>query len=145
MTLSTSDINRMKDMAKTGFVYLFISMFCILFGAIYEYFSHEVYSYFMMYAFVIPLVGGVLPFFGMAFYRIPIPNRAARNLYHSGIVALTTGSLFEGVLEIYGTTNRLVWVYWILGSLFILTAIFIYYLFQRKNKRSKMENDNLDL
>ena len=64
----TSDI---KDphakMEKTGFIYLFVSLFCVLFGAVYEYFSHEVYSYFMIYAFVIPQVGGVLPFFGMAY------------------------------------------------------------------------------
>ena len=61
--MSTSDINRMKKTAKTGFVYLFISLLCILFGAVYEYYSHEVYSYFMLYAFVIPLAGGALPFF----------------------------------------------------------------------------------
>lgn len=132
-------------MNKTGFIYLLISMFCILFGAVYEYFSHEVYSYFMLYAFVFPLAGGALPFFAMAFCRIPMPNRASRNLYHSGIAALTIGSLFEGVLEIYGTTNRLVSVYWILGILFVLTSVFIYCLFHGKNKHSKIDNDDLDL
>lgn len=143
--MSTLDIDRMKNMAKTGFAYLFISLFCVLFGAVYEVFSHEVYSYYMLYAFVFPLVGGVLPFFGMAFCRIPVPGRASQNLYHSGIAALTTGSLFEGALEIYGTTNRLISVYWILGILFILMAIFIYCLFLGKTKCSKMANDNLDL
>lgn len=145
MTLSTSDIKRMQKMAKTGFVYLFISMFCILFGAVYESFSHGVYSYYMLYAFAVPLVGGVLPFFGMAFSRMTVPNRVSLNLYHSGIAALTTGFLFEGALEIYGTTNRLVSVYWILGILFILTAIFLYCLFQGKTKCSNVENDALDL
>lgn len=134
--MSTSDINRMKYMAKTGFVYLFISMFCILFGAVYEYFSHEVYSYFMLYAFVFPLVGGALLFFGMAYCRVPMPNRGSCNLYHSGIAALTTGSLFEGVLEIYGTTNRLISIYWILGAVFILTAL-IWYFACSKDKNEK--------
>lgn len=143
--MSTSDIKRMKKMMGTGFVYLFISLFCILFGAVYESFSHGVYSYFMLYAFVFPLVGGVLPFFGMVFSSMPIPNRASQNLYHSGIASLTTGFLFEGALEIYGTTNRLVLVYWILGILFILMAIFIYCLFLGKTKCSKMENDDFDL
>lgn len=143
--MSASDIKRMKNMNRTGFVYLLISMFCVLFGAVYEYFSHEVYSYFMLYAFVFPLAGGALPFFAMAFCRIPMPDRASLNLYHSGIAALTTGSLFEGVLEIYGTTNRLVSVYWILGILFILTAIFIYCLFRIKNKYIKTENNDLYL
>lgn len=145
MTLSTSDIKRMQKMAKTGFVYLFISIFCILFGAVYESFSHGVYSYYMLYAFAVPLVGGVLPFFGMAFSRMTVPNRVSLNLYHSGIAALTTGFLFDGALEIYGTTNRLVSVYWILGILFILTAIFLYCLFQGKTKCSNVENDALDL
>lgn len=143
--MSTSDIKRMKKMMKTGFVYLFISLFCILFGAVYESFSHGVYSYFMLYAFVFPLVGGVLPFFGMAFSGMPMPSRVSQNLYHSGIAALTTGFLVEGALEIYGTTNRLVSVYWILGILFILPAVFMYCLFQGKNKCGKMENDDLDL
>lgn len=142
--MSTSDIKRMKKMMGIGFVYLFISLFCILFGAVYESFSHGVYSYFMLYAFVFPLAGGVLPFFGMAFSRMPIPNRVAQNLYHSGIAALTTGFLVEGALEIYGTTNRLMSVYWVLGILFILTAI-LAYLFQGTNKCGKTENDDLDL
>ena len=135
----------MKSMAGTGFLYLFVSMFCILFGAVYEYFSHEVYSCFMLYAFVIPLAGGALPFFGIAFYRIPVPNRVARNLYHSGIATLTIGSLFEGVLEIYGTTNRLVMVYWMLGFLFLLAGITLYFVCSGKNRCMKMENDDLDL
>lgn len=148
MILSTSDSNRMKDMAKTGFLYLFISIFCILFGAVYEYFSHEVYSYFMLYAFAFPLVGGALLFFAMAYYRVPTPNRASSILYHSGIAALTIGSLFEGVLEIYGTTNRLVSVYWILGGVFILTSLVLYFTsskLKNKNRSIKMENNNLDL
>lgn len=146
MTLSTLDINRIKNMRKTGFLYLFISMFCVLFGAVYEYFSHEVYSYFMLYAFVFPLVGGMLPFLGMAFYKVPMPNRVSRNLYHSGIATLTTGSLFEGALEIYGTTNRLVWVYWILGGLFLLMGIVVYLICSKgRTKYIKMENDDLDL
>lgn len=119
-------------MSKTGFLYLFLSMFCILFGAVYEYFSHEVYSNFMLYAFVFPLAGGVLPFFGIAFYRIPIPGRAARNLYHSGIASLTIGSVMEGVLEIYGTTNRLVLVYWVLGIGFLLLGLILYGTENRK-------------
>lgn len=143
--MSISDIKRMQKMARTGFVYLFISLLCILFSAVYESFSHGVYSYFMLYAFVFPLVGGVLPFFGMAFSSMAIPNRVSRNLYHCGIAAFTTGVLFEGALEIYGTTNRLVSVYWILGILIISTAIFIHCLFRGKAKCSKMENDDFDL
>lgn len=123
----SSDIERQRrSMAKTGFLYLFVSLFCVLFGAIYEYFSHEVYSYFMLYAFVFPLAGGALPFFGLAFYHLPLPDRVSGNLYHSGIAALTVGSLFKGVLDIYGTTNRLVSIYWVIGAVFLLLGITFY-------------------
>lgn len=145
MTLSTSDSKQKRKMAATGFVYLLVSFFCILFGAVYEYFSHGVYSCFMVYAFVIPLVGGTLPFFAMAFGDRPVPNRVSQNLYHSGIAALTTGFLFKGALEIYGTTNRLVSVYWIMGSIFVLTAVFLHCLCREKRKYCKMEKDDFDL
>lgn len=132
--MSILDINRQRrGMAKTGFIYLFISVFCILFGAVYEYFSHEVYSYFMLYAFMFPLVGGALPFLGLAFCSLPLPGRVSCNLYHSGIAALTIGSLFEGVLKIYGTTNRLVVVYWLLGAAELFGGLILYGIGSRKN------------
>lgn len=120
-------------MAKTGFVYLFLSVFCAFFGAVYEYFSHGVYSYFMLYAFAFPLVGGVLPFFTIAFSGCGVPRRISLNLYHSGIAAWTVGSIFQGVLEIYGTTNRLAAVYWIAGIVFVLSGIWSY-LFKIKKE-----------
>lgn len=105
-----------KTITKTAFVYLFLSIVCAAFGAIYELFSHEVYSYFMLYAFLFPLIGGALPFFILACSRVRLPDKIACKLYHAGVAALTIGSLFTGVLEIYGTTNRLTAVYWIVGA-----------------------------
>lgn len=128
MTLFTLDIKKQrKSMASTGFVYLFLSLFCTLFGAVYEYFSHEVYSYYMLYAFVFPLAGGVLPFFLLALGDFPLPDRVSFNLYHSGIASLTVGSIVQGILEIYGTTNRLVSVYWIAGLLFVGLGVCFYF------------------
>ena len=40
-----------------------------LFGAIYELFSHDVYSYYMIYAFAIPLLMGVLPYEAMLVFN----------------------------------------------------------------------------
>ncbi len=114
-------------MIKTGFAYLFVTLFLVLFGAVYEHFSHEVYSWYMLYAFAIPLVCGVFLFFALGFSeRIPLPHRAAANLYHSGVAALTTGCVFKGVLEIYGTTNKLIKVYWIAGFGFLVCAVALY-------------------
>lgn len=112
-----------KTVTKTAFVYLMISIICAAFGAIYELFSHEVYSYFMLYAFLFPLIGGTLPFFVLACSRVRLPDAIACKLYHAGIAALTVGSLFTGVLEIYGTTNRLTAVYWIVGAGLVVCGV----------------------
>lgn len=113
-------------MMKTGLTYLGCSLFLALFGAVYEVYSHEVYSYFMLYAFAIPLAGGALPAFLYAYFGKGIPKRAAQNLYNSGIAALSVGSVFTGVLEIYGTTNRLTAVYWVVGFGLIAISICIH-------------------
>lgn len=126
MTLSTLDIKRPSPL-KTGFAYLVATIFCALFGSIYELFSHEVYSYFMIYAFAFPLLGGVLPFYLLFLSKRKMPGRLSLSLYHSGIATLTMGSVVEGVLAIYGTTNQLTLVYWILGSIFVVSGILLSY------------------
>ena len=105
-------------------IYLIASLFCVLFGMVYEIFSHEVYSYYMIYAFAFPLVGGTLPFQFIAVIGIKrFPHRFAGKLYHSGIAALTVGSIVRGVLDIYGTTNALADYYWIIGVFGVLFGI----------------------
>ncbi|MCD8098741.1 MAG: hypothetical protein LUE31_12140 [Lachnospiraceae bacterium] len=77
----------------------------------------------MIYAFAFPLAGGALPFFLLAFRGGRTPSRLPLHFYHSGIAALTVGSIFQGVLEIYGTTNSLISVYWIVGWGFVLCGL----------------------
>lgn len=48
------------------------------------------------------------------------------------MVTLTIGSIFQGILEIYGTTNRLVWFYPVAAILFLLIAIGSKFLNNRK-------------
>lgn len=52
-----------KNAVRTALLYLAATILCAVFGAVYEVFSHEVYSYYMIYAFLFPLIGGALPFF----------------------------------------------------------------------------------
>lgn len=111
---------------RISLIYLCISIFCAFFGAVYEHFSHEVYSYYMLYAFAFPLVGGTLPFSLIAALRARAPGRLAQNLYHAGIAALTVGCIFTGVLEIYGTTNSLVNVYWAIGGGLVIAGVAAY-------------------
>ena len=114
---------------KTALIYLLAAIFCALFGAVYEVFSHGVYSYAMLYAFGYPLVGGALPFLALSVFRPKkYPHGFARNLYHSGIVTLTVGSILQGILEIYGTTNALINYYTPVGILLLTVGILIYFL-----------------
>lgn len=136
MYISDTDKNT-RAAAKTSFVYLLISLFCALFGAVYERFSHGVYSFYMIYAFAFPLTGGTLPFFVLHLLRAGrYPGTLARNLYHSGIATLTVGSIVRGVLEIYGTTNALAGYYWIAGGALWLAGIAAY-LVHNANKKNK--------
>ncbi len=107
------------------------SLFLAFFGAVYEKYSHEVYSYFMIYAFAIPLLFGALPF-GLAALKNVYPNDLAVNLWNSAIASLSVGSIFKGVLDIYGTTNRLIIVYPIVGIVFAAVSIIIISLFQNQ-------------
>ena len=52
-------------------------LFFGLLGAVYERFSHEVYSYYMIYGFAVPLVLGVLPYSVMALGEHRLPGEMA--------------------------------------------------------------------
>lgn len=128
MTLSTSDIEQGKRPGKAALVYLLAAIFCALFGAVYERFSHEVYSYYMIYAFAFPLVGGALPYMLLGAKWNP------GGLFHAGIATLTVGSIVNGILAIYGTTNGLTAVYWLSG--WILVAVGVVRILCRKMLQS---------
>ena len=125
--MSTSvTVHKLDSQQKLILSDLFAALFCAAFGAIYEIFSHGVYSYGMLYAFAFPLALGVLPFMLLTMLHAAYPNRFARGVYHAGIATLTVGSLVTGALEIYGTTNPLTLVYWIAGSILAAAGIVIY-------------------
>lgn len=127
MTLYTSGTNEKSRAEQTAFVYFLIALFCALFGAVYEVFSHEVYSFYMIYAFAFPLVGGTLPFWLLARNgRGKYPGTVACNLYHSGIATLTVGSMIRGVLDIYGTTNKLSGYYFSVGGLLVIIGVILF-------------------
>ena len=122
MTLCTSD-NNSKDILVSAFWQLIFGLFCALFGAIYEVFSHEVYSYYMIYAFAIPIVLGTLAEILFARYIRIQPPGLALSMWNMAVLTLTVGCLFKGVIEIYGTTNRMVVVYPDVSGFLALLAI----------------------
>lgn len=113
-----------KDIKKQKIYYIIAILSCIIFSSIYEYFSHGVISYYMIFAFIIPLVLGVCSLIILKIKKMPsiIENK----LYNCGIVTLTVGSIIQGVLEIYGTTNMKVYIYLVIGICLILTSVLIY-------------------
>lgn len=96
---------------------------------IYEHFSYSVYSANMVYAFLIPLIGGT--FYFKLRYALSIagmmraPSYSSVCIHTAGISFLTVGSIFKGILDIYGTTNRLTGFYWIIGAVFIITGLIL--------------------
>ncbi len=110
--------------AKRALVWLCVTIFTAFFGAVYEHFSFGVYSVYMLYAFAPPLLLGVLPSAINAVTGHRPAGRVTMNLMSSGIATLTAGSIFTGIVEIYGTTNRLSMVYLTAGAVLLIMALF---------------------
>ena len=98
------------------------TIFLALFGAIYELFSHGVYSYHMIYAFGFPLILGVL-LYAVLILKGKYPRRSFLNVWNTAIATFSLGSVFEGVLEIYGTSNPLVIVYPVAGGILLIIGL----------------------
>ena len=111
---------------KRSVMYFCISMFCAVFGGIYEIFSHGVYSNYMMYAFLFPLIGGTLYNLILYSLRLRLQRGLSLIFYNTGIAALTIGSIVRGILDIYGTDNILANVYWYAGAILVCLGVVFY-------------------
>ena len=129
--------NETRSILKNAFAFLAASTFCAFFGAVYEWFSHGVYSYYMIYAFALPLMLGALPLLGMALFGKRLPGPISLGLWSAGIATMTVGCIFRGVLDIYGTTNRLVVVYPIVGGILLAAGLIAFLLFDRGGKKAE--------
>ena len=121
--MSTSDIDFTKAAKALSRFYLPASLVVLLFGAVYEYFSHGVWSAFMVYAFLFPLLFGRF-FWETAAARDRKPKTPLLFLFaeNASVATLTVGFLVRGILEIYGTTNYLSPYYFIAGGALALIA-----------------------
>ena len=110
---------------KKSLIYFGISIFVCIFGQIYEYFSHGVYSSYMMFAFLIPFIGLFIP---SLLNNLILERKITDNVtlpWKCGIATLTVGSIYKGVLEIYGTSGTFEQVYLIIGSLLCIIATIV--------------------
>jgi hypothetical protein len=113
------------------------TVFVFVFAKIYGIFSHGVSSVFMSYAFLLPLSLIFLP----KLLNLCTGNRLwngsletgegekklflsslASFLWKSGVAVLTVGSLYKGVLDIYGTSGSFEWVYLVVGILALIAG-----------------------
>ena len=163
-------IHYADDMLHDAFLFLIAGIASAAFGLIYEFFSHEVYSFYMIYAFLIPLVPGTLLNLVIVWRAVRkekylrnkedaerramkaaeaepyedseerggisagteaqagagafFPGPFTRHSWNSGLAALTIGSIFKGVLDIYGTTNKLIAVYPIAAAVLLCVSAF---------------------
>lgn len=133
MILSTSVTNSRSSALRTLAIYVGITAFTALFGAVYETFSHGVYTYYMLYAFAYPLALGVIPYIAIVLKGMEnYSTQLSSVIYHSGVATLTVGSIIEGVLVIYGTTNDLTGVYPIIGDALLISAVVLKLVNNRK-------------
>ncbi len=119
--------NRRAAMSNL-WTYVVLTIVTAVFGAVYEYFSFGVYSFYMMYAFSIPLLFGILPWMiivtnNRAMSKKDFPPAVTVNLWIAGVMTLTIGSIFRGILDIYGTTSALTKCYLIVGAMFMIVAL----------------------
>ena len=125
--------NKMRQLSwKSLLPITLTTVFVFVFAKIYGIFSHGVSSAFMSYAFLLPLSLIFLP----KLLNLCTGNRLwngsleteeeegekklflsslASFLWKSGVAVLTVGSLYKGVLDIYGTSGSFEWVYLVVG------------------------------
>lgn len=119
MILSILDIKRQIK------IYIISSITCLLFGIIYELFSHRVYSMYMIFAFLVPLVMGSIPCIILLKLRKSV-SILFIDIYNSCISTFTIYSFIKGFLDIYGTSNSLISIYLIVGFILFILSLIIY-------------------
>lgn len=112
---------------------IIFAVFCAIFAAIYEHFSHRVYSPYMICAFLFPVCLGIVPdLIRLKLCKSPQYLQKAGQIYEislvmqqCGIYTFAVGSIFRGILDIYGTTNALSAVYWWAGAVLFIGGVTI--------------------
>ena len=82
----------------------------------------------MWFAWIWVLCFGVVPYLLLYFLPIAkVPGSVSETTYNLGVAMLTTRSIFIGVIDIYGTTNRtMVIVYTVISIVFLASGFLMY-------------------
>ena len=130
---------------RSLYIYIGITIFIGIFGAVYEVFSHNVFSPAMYLAWLIPCFLGVGVYLALAFAPInKVPGTLVECIYNFGVAMFTVRSIFIGVIEIYGTTNKaMLATYTVLSIVFLVIggsaflAIILYSIISSKRKNNR--------
>ena len=89
---------------------------------------------------MIPVCLGIVPFLGIYLFELCLPSRIVTQLYASGVMTLTVGSIMRGVLDIYGTTNSMLVLYLYAGTALCTagTVAFVY-----TNRKAGMQKSRI--
>ncbi len=92
----------------------------------------------MLGAFLVPLLLGALPLFLMRKAAL-LPGDLLLQLHACSVASFAFGSVFKGILDIYGTTNRLAAFYPAAGAFFALlfASVYLKGLSAMKKKESR--------
>ena len=99
MILSTLDTKRQ------AIKYFIISIFFLIFGVVYEAFSHNVFSNYMMWAFLIPLFLGFVPYMILCILEIYGTTNVLMNVYLPVSITLLVLSIIVFVINILIKNN----------------------------------------
>ena len=130
-----------KALLRRVILYFGITLFIVVFGIVYEHFSHNVYSFHMYFAWIWVLGFGLIPY--SLLFVLPIkymPGSLAECIYNFGVAMLTVRSIFIGVIDIYGTSSdSLITLYTILA---IVSLVVGFSLYTGSMLLDKIQNNN---
>ena len=147
MKKNSKDIKRAQKIArKTKYVFLAAAIFCLIFAIVYECFSHGVISWYMLLAWTVPALAGFMPMLVFQHRKMAkyFPGCLARYCWYTWTGLFTLGMILRGVLDIYGTTNKLLNLYWKLGicAAVINIALWVFILIMNKGGANNPVNPN---
>jgi len=107
--------------------YLGIALFMIFAGFVYESFSHGVYSNYILYAFVFTMAAALFYFAICAAKKKIVLQEKTMDLLAAFVTTISISFVFNGVIDIYGTTSKWSLVYWVLSAVTgIVFAVVLY-------------------
>ncbi|WP_291644012.1 hypothetical protein [Clostridium sp.] len=128
-----------KQIRKTIWVYLILSVIAAAFDKVYGVFGHGINSPSMTWMFLYPLLGGALFYFIIERfipYILKLSGyRVFCNIYNSGIATLTFGSLLKGIFDIAGTSSDYLVFFYIVGGGFIAAGLIMMFIKVIRQKR----------